>query len=70
VRYDVRIEIVGDDSEFTDKPVDEFDFKIEYYIDDTSEESSLFTIVIAILGALVLYGGVRISRRSNKGSRF
>jgi hypothetical protein len=70
VRYDVRIEIVGDDREFTDKPVDEFDFKIEYYIDDTSEESSLFTIVIAILGALVLYGGVRISRRSNKGSRF
>jgi hypothetical protein len=70
VRYDVRIEIVGDDSEFTDKPVDEFDFKIEYYIDDPSEESSLFTIVIAILGALVLYGGVRISRRSNKGSRF
>ena len=70
VRYDVRIEIVGEDSAFTDKAVDEFDFKIEYYIDETNEESPLFTIVIVALGALVLYGGVRISRRSSKGSRF
>ncbi|MDA8546286.1 glycosyltransferase family 39 protein [Euryarchaeota archaeon] len=70
VRYDVRIEIVGEDSAFTDKAVDEFDFKIEYYIDETSDESPLFTILIVVLGALVLYGGVRISRRSSKGSRF
>ena len=70
VRFDVRIEIVGEDSEFTDNAVDEFDFKIEYQIDESTDDSNLFTIVIAILGVLVLYGGVRISRRSNKGSRF
>ena len=72
VRFDVRVEIVGEDSEFTDSAVQEFDFSIEYVIDESNDDSNSdwFTFVIVILGALVLYGGVRISRRSNKGSRF
>ena len=69
-RFEVRIEVVGEDSAFIDEQLEEFDFSIEYYIDETEEESPFFTLVIIALGALVVYGGLRISRRTSKGSRF
>ena len=70
VRFEVRIEVVGEDSSFIDEPVDEFDFSIEYYIDEDADDSLWFTLVIFVLGALVIYGGIKISRRSSSSARF
>lgn len=70
VRFEVRIEVVGEDSSFIDEPVDEFDFSIEYYIDEDADDSLWFTLVIFVLCALVIYGGIKISRRSSSSARF
>ena len=70
VRFEVRIEVVGEDSSFIEDPVDEFDFDIEYFIDEESDDSPWFTLAIFILGALVVYGGIKVSRRTASSARF
>ena len=70
VRFEVRIEVVGEDSSFIEDPVDEFDFSIEYFIDEESDDSPWFTLAIFVLGAFVIYGGIKISRRTASSARF
>jgi hypothetical protein len=66
-RFDVRVDVIGDDADDVDVEVEDFDFSMEYQINvDTGEESVLFQIAIFALVILVLYGAVKMSR--NKGS--
>lgn len=66
-RFDVRVDVIGDDADDVDVEVDDFDYGIEYQInEDLGEESVLFQIAMFALVILVIYGGVKMSR--NKGT--
>lgn len=69
-RFDVRVDVVGDDADDVDVEVEDFDFSMEYKInEDLGEESILFQIVILALIILVIYGGVKMSR-GKSGTKF
>lgn len=73
VRFEVTVEVLGEDSEKVSQQIGEdntIDFSFEYYIDETSEESPWFTLVIFAIGALVIYGGVKLARSRSTSSRF
>ena len=73
VRFEVTVEVVGDDSDKVTKEIGAdkmIDFSVEYYIDETTEESPWFTLVIFVIGALVVYGGVRLARSRSSSTRF
>ena len=78
VRFDVRVEVLGDDA---DQVIEEIgiedgeqtiDFSIEYFIQaDTDETADTFLVAgIVILGLLVIYGGVRLARSKSSSTRF
>ena len=76
VRYEVRVEVVGENSSnvIHEIGIEEgertIDFSIQYFINDESEASPWFVVVIALLGVLVIYGGVRAARAKSTSSRF
>ena len=73
VRFEVTVEVLGEDGEKVSQQIGEdktIDFSFEYYIDETSEESPWFTLVIFAIGALVIYGGVKLARSRSTSSRF
>ena len=73
VRFEVTVEVVGEDSNKVTQEIGAdkmIDFSVEYYIDETTEESPWFTLVIFVIGALVVYGGVRLARSRSSSTRF
>jgi hypothetical protein len=73
VRFEVTVEVLGEDGEKVSQQIGEdktIDFSFEYYIDENSEESPWFTLVIFAIGALVIYGGVKLARSRSTSSRF
>tara|TARA_Y100000766_G_scaffold2099_1_gene1679 strand:+ start:7769 stop:17344 length:9576 start_codon:yes stop_codon:yes gene_type:complete len=73
VRFEVTVNVLGDDADKVSQQIgadNMIDFNIEYYIDETTEESPWFTLVILVLGALVAYGGVRLARSRSSSTRF
>jgi hypothetical protein len=78
VRYEVKVEVVGDDAGYVTEQINEdsntdkkvIDFPVQYYIEVDSEDSSYFTLVIVVLGALVIFGGVKASRGGRKANWF
>jgi len=66
-RFDVRVDVIGDDADDVDVEVEDFDFGMEYQINvDLGEESIFFQIAMLALIILVIYGGAKMSR--NKGT--
>jgi hypothetical protein len=66
-RFDVRVDVIGDDADDVDVEVEDFDFGMEYQInEDLGDESIFFQIAMFALVILVIYGGVKMSR--NKGT--
>jgi hypothetical protein len=77
VRYEVKVEVVGDDAAYVTEQINEgssnekvIDFPVQYYIEVNSDDLNFFTVVIVILGALVIFGGVKASRSGSKANRF
>ena len=75
VRFSVVVEVAGDDSVNVEQQIgvdgsNEIDFSVEYYITQDTEDSPWFTLVIFLLGALVIYGGIKVSRSNSKSARF
>ena len=75
VRFEVTVMVIGDDSSHVVQEIglegeQTIDFSIQYFIDVDSEESPWFTVIIALVGGLVIYGGVRVSRAKSTSSRF
>ena len=76
VRFEVTVMVIGDDSSQVIQEIgleegeQSIDFSVQYFIDVDSEESPWFTVVIALVGGLVIYGGVRVSRAKSTSSRF
>ena len=69
-RFDYRIDVVGAESTSVESIPEDGDFPLEYNIETTADgESVWMTLLIVILGALVIYGGVRTAR-SRGGTRF
>jgi|SaaInlStandDraft_2_1057019.scaffolds.fasta_scaffold01035_5 asparagine N-glycosylation enzyme membrane subunit Stt3 len=66
-RFDVRVDVIGDDADDVDVEVEDFDFKMKYQINENlGDESILFQLVILVLVIFVVYGAVKMSR--NKSS--
>ena len=75
VRFEVRVEVIGDDSENVIQQIGTddskiIDFSVEYYITEETKDSPWFTLAIFVLGALVIYGGIKASRGGSKSTRF
>ena len=76
VRFEVRVEVAGDESSQVTQEIGiggedkTIDFSIEYYITVESKSTPWFTVAIAILGGLVIYGGIRVSRAKSSSNRF
>ena len=70
-RFDVRVDVIGQDADYVDKQVEDFDFTLEYYASSSGEGNSIWvTLVIAVLGILVVYGGFKATRSGKSGARF
>jgi uncharacterized OsmC-like protein len=70
-RFDVRVEVSGDDANFTTSTPEE-DFGIEYVVQGSDDEdSSIILFTIIALTFIILYFGVKAAKsRSGSGSRF
>jgi len=69
-RYDVRVDVIGDDADDVDVEVEDFDFGMEYRInEDLGEESVLFPIIILVVSLLIIYGAVKMGR-NKKSTKF
>ena len=71
-RYDVRVEVSGDDANFTTGELPNEDFGIEYIVQGSDEEdSSLILVAIVALIIIILYFGIKAARsRGGSGTRF
>jgi len=78
VRFEVRVEVLGDDSSQVTQEIgiedgeQTIDFSIEYYIQtsDADKADTWFVAAIALLGILVIYAGFRIARSKSSSTRF
>jgi hypothetical protein len=69
-RYDVRVDVIGDDADDVDVEVEDFDFSMEYQInEDLGEESVLFPIIILGVSILIIVGAVKMGR-NKKSTKF
>lgn len=69
-RFDYRVEVAGAEAESVDTIPEDGDFAIEYNIESSADGESIWlTLLIALLGILVVYGGVRTAR-SRGGTKF
>jgi hypothetical protein len=67
-RYDVRVDVIGDDADDVDIEVEDFDFSMEYQInEDLGDESILMQIGILALVVLIIYGAVKMGRNKKSG---
>ena len=65
-----RVDVIGDDADDVDVEVEDFDFSMEYQInDDLGDESILMQIGILALVVLIIYGAVKMGR-NNKSAKF
>lgn len=70
-RYDVRVDVIGEDAIFVDNQVEDFDFSVDYYATSTGEGDSIWvTLTIFVLTCLVIYAGFKSVRSGKSGSRF
>ena len=69
-RFDYRVEVVGDDTQFVADNITAGDFSVEYNIVTTSEDSIWMTFLILGLIALVAYGGVKLGKSGSGSKRF
>jgi len=70
-RYDVRVDVIGDDAEYVDVEVEDFDFSVDFYAGSTGEGNSIWvTLVIFLLMCLVIYAGFKAVRSGRSSSRF
>ena len=71
-RFDVRVEVGGDDANFTTGELPNEDFRIEYIVQGSDEEdSSLILVAIVALIIIILYFGIKAARsRGGSGTRF
>ncbi len=69
--YDIRVEVSGDDANFTTS-LPEGDFRIEYVVQGSADEDSPILIIgIIALIIIILYFGVKAAKKSTgSGSRF
>ena len=76
VRFEIRVEVVGADSSQVTQQIgieageQTIDFSIEYYITGSTEDSMWLTVAIFLLGALVIFGGIKAARSKSSSSRF
>ena len=71
-RFDIRVEVSGDDANFTTGELPNEDFGIEYIVQGSDEEdSSLILVAIVALIIIILYFGIKAARsRGGSGTRF
>ena len=69
-RFDYRVEVVGEDANFTENGIEPGDFSIQFNIDEESDDGLLFTLAIVALIGAILYGGVQMVRRGGNSKRF
>ena len=70
-RYDVRVDVIGEDADYVDKQVEDFDFSVDYYASSTGEGNSIWvTLTIFVLMCLVIFAGFKAIRSGKSGSRF
>ena len=69
--YDVRVEVNGEDKNFSSGDISE-DFRIEYVVQASEEEdSSIILLAIVALIVIILYFGIKAARsRGGSGTRF
>tara|TARA_B100001093_G_scaffold519934_1_gene611529 strand:- start:10217 stop:19900 length:9684 start_codon:yes stop_codon:yes gene_type:complete len=75
VRYEVKVEVVGEESDYVTQQIGEdgekvIDFSIKYEVFVESDDSPLLTFGILLLGFLVVYGGVKLARNGRNTTRF
>jgi len=69
-RFDVRVDVIGDDADDVDVEVEDFDFGMEYQINaDLGDESILMQIAILALVVLIIIGAVKMGR-NKKSTKF
>ena len=70
-RYDVRVDVIGEDADYVDVQVEDFDFSVDFYAGSTGEGNSIWvTLVIFLLMCLVIYAGFKAVRSGRTSSRF
>jgi hypothetical protein len=69
-RFDYRVEVVGEDANFTENGIEPGDFSIQFNIDEESDDGLLFTLAIVALIGAILYGGVQMVRKGGSSKRF
>jgi hypothetical protein len=69
-RFDYRVEVVGEDANFTENGIEPGDFSIQFNIDEESDDGLLFTLAIVALIGAILYGGVQMVRKGGNSKRF
>ena len=65
-RFAISVDVQGDDLDYVEDDISDFDFQEEVILDDTEPTSAWFMVIIIVLTLLVGYGGVKVAR--NKGS--
>ena len=69
-RFEYRVEVVGEDANFTENGIEPGDFSIQFNIDEESDDGLLFTLAIVALIGAILYGGVQMVRKGGNSKRF
>ena len=68
-RFQVRVDVLGEDADYVEDEVEDFDFQVKFQIsDETPEESGWFTALVAGFLILIAFFGLRFifSSRSSK----
>ena len=65
-RFAISVDVQGDDLDYVEDDISDFDFQEEVILDDTEPTSAWFMVIIIVLTLLVGYGGMKVAR--NKGS--
>ena len=69
-RFDYRVEVVGEDSEFVDQGIEDGDFSVEYYVVTEESDDTWITLLVIALIPLILFGGVKLVRGGSGSKKF
>lgn len=69
-RFEYRVEVVGEDSEFVDQGIEDGDFSVEYYVVSEETDDTWITILVLALIPLILFGGVKLVRSGSGSKKF
>jgi hypothetical protein len=69
-RFDYRVEVVGEDSEFVEQGIEDGDFSVEYYVVSEETDDTWITILVFALIPLILFGGVKLVRGGSGSKKF